>query len=119
MRTLQPKMRKRSETDSRWGCFASGYSSSSCGGSWSGQTRCPSRAGPFDGFQSFSIWRRRVPLRDLDEMTVLRPCCGLQVVLLDGRFGSERLLFHSRNARMKFFEAVKAKLPDIRIYRTQ
>jgi hypothetical protein len=67
----------------------------------------------------FSIWRRRVPLRDLDEMTVLRPWCGLQVVLLDGRFGSERLLFHSRNARMKFFEAVKAKLPDIRIYRTQ
>jgi len=67
----------------------------------------------------FSLWRRRVPLRDLEEITVLRPWCGLQLVLLDGRFGTEHLLFHSRKARMKFFEAVKAMLPDIRIYRSQ
>jgi hypothetical protein len=74
---------------------------------------------PFRWLPILSVWRRRVPLRDLDEMTVLRPWCGLQVVLLEGRFGTERLMFHSRTARMKFFEAVKAKLPDIRIYRTQ
>ncbi len=67
----------------------------------------------------FSAWRRRVPLRDLDEVTVLRPWCGLQVVQLEGGFGTERLLFHSRTARMKFLDAVKAKLPGIRIYRTQ
>jgi hypothetical protein len=58
-----------------------------------------------------------VPLPQLEEMTVLRPWCGLQVVLLEGGFGAERLLFHSRKARMKFFEAMKAELPGIRIYR--
>jgi hypothetical protein len=74
---------------------------------------------PFRWLPILSVWRSRIHLRDLDEMTVLRPWCGLQVVLLEGRFGNERLLFHSRKARMKFFEAVKAKLPDVRIYRTQ
>ena len=74
---------------------------------------------PFRWLPIFSVWRRRVLLRDLDEMTVLRPWCGLQVVLLEGGFGAERLLFHSRKARMKFFEAVMTKLPDIRIYRTR
>jgi hypothetical protein len=74
---------------------------------------------PFRWLPILSVWRRRVPLRDLDEMTVLRPWCGLQVVLLEGRFGAERVLFHSRKARLAFFETVKANLPDVRIYRTQ
>jgi hypothetical protein len=74
---------------------------------------------PFRSLPIFSVWRCQVPLRHLEEMTVLRPWCGLQVVLLEGRFGTERLLFHSRKARMKFVEAVKARLPDIRIYRAQ
>jgi hypothetical protein len=77
----------------------------------------PSR--PLRWLPIFSVWRRRVPMRDLEEMTVLRPWCGLQVVLLDGRCGVERSLFHSRNSRLKFFDAVKAKLPGIRIYRAQ
>jgi len=77
----------------------------------------PSR--PFRWLPIFSVWRRRVPMQDLEEMTVLSPWCGLQVVLLDGRCGVERLLFHSRNSRLKFFDAVKAKLPAIRIYRAQ
>jgi hypothetical protein len=67
----------------------------------------------------FSVWRRRVPLKDLDEMTVLRPWLSLEIVLLEGRFGAERLLFHSRNARLKFFDAVKTKSPGIKIYRAQ
>jgi hypothetical protein len=74
---------------------------------------------PFRWLPILSVWRRRVPLQDLDEMTVLRPWCGLQVVLFEGRFGAERLLFHSRKARVKFVAAVKAKQPSIRIYRAQ
>jgi hypothetical protein len=77
----------------------------------------PSR--PVRWLPIFAVGRRRVPMRDLEEMTVLRPWCGLQVVLLDGGCGVERLLFHSRNSRLKFFDAVKAKLPTIRIYRAQ
>jgi len=52
-------------------------------------------------------------------MTVLRPWLSLEIVLLEGRFGAERLLFHSRNARLKFFDAVKTKSPGIKIYRAQ
>jgi hypothetical protein len=55
---------------------------------------------------------------DLEEMTVLRPWCGLQVVLLECPFGAERALFHSRKARMKFFDTVKSGLRDVRIYRS-
>jgi hypothetical protein len=55
---------------------------------------------------------------ELQEMTVLPRWCGLQVVLVEGAFGAERLLFQSRSVRMKFFEAVKAQVPGIRIYRT-
>jgi hypothetical protein len=52
-------------------------------------------------------------------MTSLRPWMGLEVILLEGRFGADRVLFQSRNARLKFFEAVKAKAPEVRIYRAR
>jgi hypothetical protein len=64
-----------------------------------------------------SIWWQQVATIDLQEMTVLPRWCGLQVVLIEGAFGAERLLFQSRSVRMKFFEAVKAQAPSIRIYR--
>src|SRR5262249_23459055 len=66
-----------------------------------------------------SLSRRQIPLPELEEMTVLRARCGFQVVLLEGGFGAERLLFHSRTARMKFLDAVKAELPRVRVYRAQ
>jgi hypothetical protein len=74
---------------------------------------------PLRSLLLLSLWRRQIPLPQLEEMTVLRPWCGLQVVLLEGGFGVERLLFHSRTARMKFLEAVKAELPRVRVYRAQ
>jgi hypothetical protein len=74
---------------------------------------------PLRSLPLVSLSRRQVPLPQLEEMTVLRPWFGLQVVLLEGGFGAERLLFHSRNARMKFLEVVKAELPRVRVYRAQ
>ena len=65
----------------------------------------------------FSIWRQQIATIELHEMTVLPRWYGLQVVLVEGAFGAERLLFQSRSVRMKFFEAVKAQAPGIRIYR--
>jgi hypothetical protein len=53
----------------------------------------------------------------LEEMTVLRPWLGLEVVLLEGQFSAERLLFHSRASRLEFFAAVTVRLPE-RIYRS-
>src|SRR5271168_1958738 len=58
---------------------------------------------PLGWFPIVSIWRRRIRLGELDEMTLLRPWLGLQVVRLDGQFGKACLLFHSRSARLKFF----------------
>jgi hypothetical protein len=73
---------------------------------------------PFRWLPVFSIWRQQLATIELQEMTVLPRWCGLQVVLVEGAFGAERLLFQSRSLRMKFFEAVKAQVPGIRIYRT-
>jgi len=64
-------------------------------------------------------WRRHLPLKDLEEITSLRPWLNFEVVLLEGQFEAGRLLFHSRNARLKFFETVKARAPAVRIYRTR
>jgi hypothetical protein len=58
-------------------------------------------------------------LRDLEEMTSLRPWLNFEVVLLEGRFEAGRLLFHSRSARLRFFEAVKERAPAVRIYRAR
>jgi hypothetical protein len=41
---------------------------------------------------TYTVWRRRVPLRDLEEMTVLRPL-GLQIVLLERRFAPSARCF--------------------------
>jgi hypothetical protein len=73
---------------------------------------------PVRWFPIFSFGQRSLSLRQLEEMTVLPTWWGLQVVLLEGPFGAERVLFHSRSARMKFFDAVKAETPDVRIYRS-
>jgi hypothetical protein len=67
----------------------------------------------------FPIWRSRILLDQLDEMTLLHRWCGFQVVRLVGQFGSERLLFDSRKARLIFFAAVKAQRPNIPIYRVE
>ena len=66
-----------------------------------------------------SVWRRQLALKDLEEMTSLRPWLNFEVVLLEGQFEASRLLFHSRNARLKFFEAVKERTPAVRIYRAR
>jgi hypothetical protein len=66
-----------------------------------------------------SVWRRQLALKDLEEMTSLRPWLNFEVVLLEGQFEASRLLFHSRNARLKFFEAVKKRAPAVRIYRAR
>jgi hypothetical protein len=81
----------------------------------SGMLSFPQR--PLRWLPVFSIWRQQVATIELQEMTVLPRWCGLQVVLVEGAFGAQRLLFKSRTARMKFFEAVKAQVPGIRIYR--
>ena len=65
------------------------------------------------------VWRRQLALKDLEEMTSLRPWLNFEVVLLEGQFEAGRLLFHSRNARLKFFEAVKERAPAVRIYRAR
>jgi hypothetical protein len=74
---------------------------------------------PLRWFPILSIWRRRIPLRELDEMTLLHSWWGLQVVRLVGQFGTAYLLFDSRKTRLKFFDAVKAGLPHIMIYRAE
>jgi hypothetical protein len=74
---------------------------------------------PLRWFPIFSLWWRRIPLRELDEMTLLHPWWGLQVVRLVGHFGTAYLLFDTRKTRLKFFDAVKAVLPHVMIYRTE
>jgi hypothetical protein len=72
---------------------------------------------PLRWFPIVPIWRSRVLLTELDEMTLLRPWLAFQVVRLDGQFGSERLLFDSRKARLRFFDAVMEQRPHVPIYR--
>jgi hypothetical protein len=74
---------------------------------------------PLHWFPIVSLWWRRIPLRELDEMTLLHPWWGLQVVRLVGQFGTAYLLFDTRKTRLKFFDAVKAILPHVMIYRTE
>jgi len=68
-------------------------------------------------FPIFPIWRRRLLLSQVDGMTLLPPWYGFQVVRLDGQFGSERLLFDTRKARLRWFDAVRGQRPHIAIYR--
>jgi hypothetical protein len=51
---------------------------------------------PLKWLPVFSFRQRRVSSADLEEVTVLRAWCGLQVVLLEGPLGAERVLFHWR-----------------------
>jgi hypothetical protein len=53
----------------------------------------------------------------LRELMVMEPWHGFQVVRIEGWFGSELLVFQSRDQRRRFTSAFKEICPDVPIYR--
>ena len=61
--------------------------------------------------------RRKLDLEDVSEMTVAPNWAGHHILIVEGGFGTDLLMFSSRESRMKFFEAVKERVPNVKIYR--
>jgi hypothetical protein len=63
------------------------------------------------------VARRSIPLNALRDLTSAGRFFGFDVVLLTLSDTAAPALFGSRPARLAFFEAMKRRVPDIRIYR--
>jgi hypothetical protein len=61
--------------------------------------------------------RRKVHPDALRELTVAPPWHSLQMVHIQGEFGSELLVFQSRGQRLRFMNAVEKICPNVRMYR--
>ena len=64
----------------------------------------------------FSFRRRTVLLSDVHRLTV-SALCGLEVVNISGNFGSDILIFASRDQRRRFTALIRSACPGIAIYR--
>jgi len=51
------------------------------------------------------------------ELTVMQPWCSFQTVEIYGGFGSELLLFQSRDQRLRFMTAIEEICPNVRMFR--
>jgi hypothetical protein len=65
-----------------------------------------------------SFRRRTVPLTDVHRLTVSAPWCGFEVVNISGNFGSDMLIFASRDQRRRFTALILSLCPGIAIYRS-
>jgi hypothetical protein len=65
-----------------------------------------------------SLGRRvRVNPASLRELTVVSPWFGFQVVVIQGGFGRELLVFQSRGQRLRFMSVVEKICPDVQMFR--
>jgi hypothetical protein len=71
----------------------------------------------FDSLPLLVVARRSIPLNALHDLTSAGRFFGFDVVLLTLSENAAPALFGSRPGRLAFFEAVKRRIPDIRIYR--
>ena len=68
-------------------------------------------------FPYFSFGRRKVALESISEISVSRGQAGMEMILVEGDFGGDFVLFSSRAARVRFCDAIKQRAPRVRIYR--
>jgi hypothetical protein len=61
--------------------------------------------------------RRRIPIAATKEVTAFGAFMGAEVVTLGSIEGEEPALFSSREQRLAFFEALKTRNPEVKIYR--
>jgi hypothetical protein len=61
--------------------------------------------------------RLRTSPTGLGELTVTQPWYSFQIVEIQGEFGSELLVFESRNQRLRFMSAVQEICPEVRMFR--
>ena len=71
----------------------------------------------FGSFPLLVVARMSIPLNALHDLTSAGRFLGFDVVLLTLSDTAAPALFGSRPARLAFFEAMKRRVPDIRIYR--
>ena len=61
----------------------------------------------------------RIGIAGLRELMVMEPWHGFQVVRIEGWFGSELLVFQSRDQRRRFMSAFERTNPGVPIYRRE
>jgi hypothetical protein len=68
---------------------------------------------------ALSFRRRTVPLPEVRRLTILARWLGFEIVKIYGDFGSDMLVFGSRDQRRRFTLIMQSLCPDILIYRVR
>ena len=68
---------------------------------------------------AFSFRRRTVLLREVRRLTMSARWLGFEVVKISGDFGSDRLVFASRDQRRRFTALIQSICPGVAVYRSR